>query len=42
VGGVGPILWLCWRGVRYRVAAVTEREPRQVLFTEGPDAEGAS
>jgi nitric oxide reductase subunit B len=34
VGGVLPLLWLCWRGVRYRVAGVTQEEPQDVLFTE--------
>jgi nitric oxide reductase subunit B len=34
VGGVLPLLWLCWLGVRYRVGRSTLEEPRDVLFTE--------
>lgn len=34
VGGILPFLWLCWRGVRYRVPLTTREEPQEVLFTE--------
>jgi nitric oxide reductase subunit B len=34
VGGVLPLVYLCWLGVRYRVARVTSEEPEHPLFTE--------
>jgi nitric oxide reductase subunit B len=34
VGGVLPLLYLCWLGVRHRVARVTYEEPEHPLFTE--------
>ncbi len=34
VGGVLPLLWLCWRGVRYKVPVTREPEPTEMLFTE--------
>ncbi|MCC6178303.1 MAG: cbb3-type cytochrome c oxidase subunit I [Chloroflexi bacterium] len=34
VGGVLPLLYLCWLGVRYRVSKVTLEEPVHPLFTE--------
>ncbi len=33
-GGVLPLLWLCWRGVRYKVKVTRELEPDEMLFTE--------
>jgi len=39
VGGVLPLLWLCWRGVRYKVPVTREPEPNEMLFTEvAPEA----
>ena len=34
VGGILPLLWLCWLGVHYRVSKVTRDEPEHVLFAE--------
>ena len=34
LGGVIPILYLCWLGVRYMRPYVHEEEPRPALFTE--------
>jgi nitric oxide reductase subunit B len=34
VGGVLPLLWLSWLGVRYRVGRITVEEPHDVLFAE--------
>jgi nitric oxide reductase subunit B len=34
VGGVLPLLYICWVGVRHRVKRVTEEEPGEILFTE--------
>jgi nitric oxide reductase subunit B len=34
VGGILPLLWLCWLGVRYRVGRITREEPENILFTE--------
>ena len=33
-GGVLPLLWLCWRGVRYKVHVTREPDPNEMLFTE--------
>jgi nitric oxide reductase subunit B len=33
-GGVLPLLYICWVGVRYRVEQVTLEEPEDILFTE--------
>jgi len=33
-GGVLPLLWLCWRGVRYKVPVTRDPEPNEMLFTE--------
>jgi nitric oxide reductase subunit B len=33
-GGVLPLLWICWNGVRYTVARTTYEEPDEILFTE--------
>jgi nitric oxide reductase subunit B len=41
VGGVLPLLWLTWLGVRYRVKTVTVEEPTDILFTEITLPEGA-
>ena len=41
LGGALPVLWLCWKGVRYRVAQVTLDEPEDVLFTEVTEPEPA-
>ena len=40
VGGVLPLLWLCWLGVRYRVGKVTREEPEHVLFTDVTEPAG--
>ena len=38
-GGVLPLLWICWRGVRYRVPFVADPESRASFpFTEATDA----
>jgi nitric oxide reductase subunit B len=34
VGGVLPIIYLCWLGIRHMAPQVTLEEPREVLFTE--------
>lgn len=34
VGGVLPLLWLCWCGVRYRVPLTKQAELHEMLFTE--------
>jgi nitric oxide reductase subunit B len=41
VGGVLPLLYLCWLGVRYRIAKVTLEEPEHPLFTEVTETAGA-
>ena len=43
VGGVLPLLYICWLGVRYPVKRVTLEEPEEILFTEvtEPAAGGA-
>jgi nitric oxide reductase subunit B len=33
-GGVLPLLYICFLGVRYRVSKVTQEEPGDILFTE--------
>ena len=42
VGGVLPLLYLCWLGVRYTVKQVTLEEPDDILFTEITEPVGAS
>jgi nitric oxide reductase subunit B len=42
VGGALPVLWLCWKGVRHRVAQVTLQEPEDILFTEVTEPEPAA
>jgi nitric oxide reductase subunit B len=34
VGGVLPLLYICWIGVRHRVKQETLEEPEDILFTE--------
>ena len=34
VGGVLPLLYLCWLSVRHMVPATTSEEPKNLLFTE--------
>jgi hypothetical protein len=34
VGGVLPLLYLCWLGVRHTVPRVTFEEPEGILFAE--------
>jgi nitric oxide reductase subunit B len=34
VGGVLPVLYICWLGVRYRVRRETLEEPEDILFTD--------
>ena len=34
VGGVLPVVYLCWLGVRYMRAQVSVEEPKEILFTE--------
>jgi len=42
VGGVLPLLWICWCGVRYRVPFVANPEAgRSILFTEETESSGA-
>ena len=41
VGGVLPLLYLCWLGVRYRIDNVTLDEPEHPLFTEVTEPAGA-
>jgi nitric oxide reductase large subunit len=43
VGGVLPLLYLCWLGVRYTVRRMTLEEPEEILFAEvtEPAAESA-
>ena len=44
-GGVLPLLYICYLGVRYRVARITTEEPEDILFTditEATPAVGAS
>jgi nitric oxide reductase subunit B len=33
-GGVLPLLYLCWLGVRYTVPRVTLEEPEEILFAD--------
>ena len=37
-GGVLPLLYLCWLGVRYTVPGTTREEPENVLFAEVTEA----
>jgi nitric oxide reductase subunit B len=41
VGGVLPLVYLCWLGVRYRIGPVTLEEPEHPLFTEVTEPAGA-
>jgi len=41
VGGVLPLLYICWLGVRYRTGPVTLEEPEHPLFTEVTEPAGA-
>ena len=41
IGGVLPILYLCWLGVRHMIPGGTLDEPGEVLFTEIVEADGA-
>ena len=34
VGGVLPLLYLCYLGVRHTVPRITMEEPEDILFTE--------
>ena len=38
VGGVLPVVYLCWLGIRYRVAPVVQGPAQPVLFTEIAEA----
>ena len=44
IGGVLPLLYICWIGVRHRVKAVTLEEPEEILFADvtepAPEAAG--
>jgi nitric oxide reductase subunit B len=42
-GGILPLLYICWVGVRHRVKAVTLEEPEEILFADitEPPREGA-
>ena len=40
VGGVIPLLYICWLGVRYTVKRVVTVEPEELLFTEITEPEG--
>jgi nitric oxide reductase subunit B len=35
--GILPVVWLAWRGVRYRVKLMTDVEPENTLFTESDE-----
>ncbi|HKW17191.1 MAG TPA: cbb3-type cytochrome c oxidase subunit I [Terriglobales bacterium] len=39
LGGVLPVLYLCWVGIRHASATKTREEPKDVLFTEVVSAE---
>jgi nitric oxide reductase subunit B len=41
VGGVLPLLYLCYLGVRHTVPLVTMEEPEEILFTEIAEPEPA-
>jgi nitric oxide reductase subunit B len=41
VGGVLPLLYLCYLGVRHTVPRVTMEEPEDILFTEISEPETA-
>ena len=41
VGGVLPLLYLCYLGVRYTVPRITMEEPEDILFTEVAEPEAA-
>jgi nitric oxide reductase subunit B len=34
VGGILPLLYICWTGVRHRVKRVTLEEPEEILFAD--------
>ena len=40
-GGVLPLLYICYLGVRYTVPRVTTEEPEDILFTEITEPETA-
>ena len=40
VGGVLPVVYLCWLGVRYTVPRTTIDEPEDILFTEITEPSG--
>jgi nitric oxide reductase subunit B len=40
-GGVLPLLYICWVGVRHTVKQVTLEEPEDILFTEITEPSGA-
>jgi nitric oxide reductase subunit B len=41
VGGVLPLLYLCYLGVRHTVPRITMEEPEDILFTEINEPEAA-
>jgi nitric oxide reductase subunit B len=41
VGGVLPLLYLCYLGVRHTVPRVTMEEPEDILFTEITEPAGS-
>jgi nitric oxide reductase subunit B len=41
VGGVLPLLYLCYLGVRHTVPRVTLEEPEDILFTDIAEPETA-
>src|SRR5262249_27541577 len=36
-GGILPLLWLCWLGVRHPAGLVTHEEAAEVLFAEATE-----
>ena len=42
VGGVLPLLYICWLGIRYTVRQVTLEEPEDILFTEITEPSGVA
>jgi nitric oxide reductase subunit B len=42
VGGVLPVLYLAWLGVRHAAPKTTERQPEGSLFTEIVESSGVN
>jgi nitric oxide reductase subunit B len=41
IGGVLPLLYICYLGVRYTIPHTTMEEPEDILFTEITEPESA-